>query len=90
MMNKVIKGIAIGLGSELAVGLLLWIVLAVTGMPVASNVTWFGGCLIPLVFFVRHYAKKKDEPELLKTLISILFISTLAFFWCVMKWKGSF
>lgn len=81
--DRILTGIVLAVGSELAVVLLLWIALLIAGVAPGDYLRWFGACFIPPVLILRHYAKNKDYPTVTKTIIITLFITFLAFMYMV-------
>lgn len=80
-----VLGVVVTLGSEAIVALLLWLGLTISGLSPMEHLRWFGGCFIPPVLLLRHYAKKKDCPVVTKTIIITLFITFLAFMFLIRK-----
>ncbi|MBQ7062203.1 MAG: hypothetical protein IJM88_02805 [Bacteroidales bacterium] len=85
MKSPVVRGLLIGLGSEAAVALLLWVVLRVAGLPIAAHLSWFGACLVPPLLMVRHYVKREGRSPLVKTLITILFVTTILYIYLLLQ-----
>ena len=83
--NSVVLGVVVTLGSEAIVALLLWLGLTIAGISPMEHIRWFGGCFIPPVLLLRHYAKKKEYPVVTKTIIITLFITFLAFMFLIRK-----
>ena len=79
MKSSITRGILLGLGSELAVVLLLWAALAILGIAPSEHVGWFGACLVPPLLLLRRIVRKGDDMLLVKTLITVLFVTTIVF-----------
>lgn len=77
--DTILTGLIVGLGSELAVAILLWLVLVIIGEPLNDHIRWFGGCFIPLVLILRYYVKRKTYPIVSRTLMVTLFITFVVF-----------
>lgn len=77
--DKPIVGIVAGLGSLVLSASLVWLALALLGMPLMENIRWFALTFVPLAVIVRCYAKSQKHARVLKTLLSILFVSFVAF-----------
>lgn len=73
--DTIATGLILGLGSEIAVAAILWLVLILLGESVNEHIRWFGGSVIPLVLILRYYVKKKTYPVVSKTLMVTLFIT---------------
>lgn len=85
MKSSITRGLLLGLGSELLVALLLWAGLAIAGLSTADHISWFGACLLPPLLLVRHFVKKDPNLTLVKTLITILFVSTIVFLYFLLR-----
>lgn len=72
-------GLVAGLGSLLAGGLLVAAVFAVAGFDWEEHVRWFGFAFIPTLLILRTYAKRKEQLTVTRTLITVLFVTFLAF-----------
>ncbi len=72
-------GLVAGIGSELLFCLLLNGVFAVTGLSWEPHARWFFGMFIPLLLILRTYAKKKAYLTIVRTLITVLFVTFLIF-----------
>ena len=83
--DKVLVGIVAGLGSEVLFCLLLAIGLMVAGEPIAAHIRWFGGMFIPLILVLHHYARRREQLKVTKTLIVVLFVTFLAFMIYLLK-----
>ena len=83
--DSVLAGIILGVGSELLTALLLWAGLTVAGEPVSAHVSWFGACFVAPVLILRHYARKKEQPLVTKTLITVLFVTFVVFMFVYLK-----
>ncbi len=81
--NKIIVGVVVGLGSEILMALLLWIGLNIAGEQPLLHQRWFGACFIAPLLLLRHYAKRKEQPLVTKTLITILFLTFVGFMFVV-------
>ena len=79
--DTIVTGLVAGLGAELLVCLLLAAGLMVAGQwpPTDSQIRWFGGMFIPLLLILRAYAKTKRYAIVTKTLVSVLFVTFVAF-----------
>ena len=72
-------GLVAGLGSLLAGGLLVAVVFALTGIAWEEHARWFGFAFLPLLLILRTYAKRKEQLTVTRTLITVLFVTFLAF-----------
>ena len=72
-------GLVAGLGSLLLCGLLIAAVFALTGLSWEEHARWFGIMFIPLLLILRTYAKRKEQLTVTRTLITVLFVTFLAF-----------
>ena len=72
-------GLLAGLGSLLAGGLLVAVVFALTGITWEEHARWFGFAFLPLLLILRTYAKRKEQLTVTRTLITVLFVTFLAF-----------
>ena len=82
-MSPILRGLLLGIGSEAATALAVWIVLLVAGLPLAENVRWFALCFVPPVLILRHYANKKKDTNVTKVLITVLFVTFVAFMFLI-------
>lgn len=85
--NSVAAGILLALGSELLCAALLWLVLLVIGLPAEEHMRWFAVVFVPPVLLLRYYAKQKECPTTLKTVIVTFFVTFVAFAWFLLKYK---
>lgn len=83
--NKVIVGIVAGIGSMLGFAIALTIGLMVSGEPVGEHIRWYGGMFIPLLLVLRHYAKRREQLTVTRTLIVLLFLTFLAFMFYLLQ-----
>ena len=83
--DRPLVGIVAGLGSEVAFCLLLALGLVIAGEPVADHIRWFGGMFIPLILVLHHYARRREQLKVTKTLIVVLFVTFLAFMIYILK-----
>lgn len=77
--DKVVVGLVAGLGSELALCLLLAAVLLIGGWGIERHQRWFAAMFIPPLLLLRAYAKGQQHPVVTKTLASVLFVTFVAF-----------
>ena len=77
--DSVFIGVVVTLGSELAVALLLYVGMTIAGVSVADHVRWFFAVFIVPVLLLRYYVKKKNSPVVMKTIITLLFLTFLIF-----------
>ena len=83
--NKVIVGIVAGIGSMLGFAIALTIGLMIAGEPVGAHIRWYGGMFIPLLLVLRHYAKRREQLTVTRTLIVLLFLTFLAFMFLLLS-----
>lgn len=83
--NKVIVGIVAGIGSMLGFAIALTIGLMIAGEPVGAHIRWYGGMFIPLLLVLRHYAKRREQLTVTRTLIVLLFLTFLAFMFYLLQ-----
>ncbi len=77
--NRMIVGLVIVLGSELLVALLLWAGLAVAGETTQSHLRWFAIIFVAPVLLLRHYAKRRNQALVTKTIATALFVTFILF-----------
>ena len=77
--DTVLTGIVAGVGSEVLSAALLWAGLAIAGEPAVAHLRWFGICFLPIVFILQRYAKGREHLNVMKTLLTVLFITFVAF-----------
>lgn len=77
--DKVIVGIVVGVGSMILFCLLLIGGLIFAGYPLDHNPRWYGGMFIPLTLLLMHYARRREQLTVTRTLIVILFITFILF-----------
>ena len=77
--DKPIVGIVAGLGAELGFCAALAIGLLIAGEPISTHIRWFGGMFIPVILLLHHYAKRREQLRVTKTLIAVLFVTFIAF-----------
>jgi len=85
--DSILIGIIATLASEILCALVVWGVILVTHTPIAENVRWFAICFVPPLLLLRYYAKKRDYPTTLKSVITTFFITFVAFMWVMLKYK---
>ncbi len=86
--NRVLVGLLLSLGSELVTGALLWLGLFIAHQPVESHIRWFGICFVPPLLILRHFAKKKQDTQIVKTMIIALFVTFIIFLYILFKTKA--
>lgn len=85
--NSVAAGIIAALGSEVLCAALLWGVLLIAGLPAEEHLRWFAVAFVPPVLLLRYYAKQKEYPTTLKTILVTFFVTFVAFAWLLLKYK---
>ena len=85
--NSIAAGVLFTVAVEAFCGLLVWGVLAVTGLDIASHVRWFAVAFVPPLLLLRHYAREKEYPLTLKAVISTFFVTFVAFMWVMIKYR---
>ncbi|MCR5588274.1 MAG: hypothetical protein K6F72_01530 [Bacteroidales bacterium] len=83
--DKVSVGIIAGVGAEVGFCLALAVGLLIAGEPLMAHVRWFAGMFIPLILVLHHYAKKRTQLRVTKTLIVVFFVTFLAFMFYLLK-----
>ena len=83
--DRPLVGIVAGLGSEVGFCLALALGLLIAGEPIGAHIRWFGGMFIPLILVLHHYARKREQLKVTKTLIVVLFVTFLAFMIYLLK-----
>ena len=83
--DTIATGIAAGLGAEAGFALALTLGLLIAGESPAAHLRWYGGCFIPLVLVLRHYAKGKQHLKVVKALITVFFLTFVAFVFVLFK-----
>ena len=85
--DSITLGIIATLLSELLCAVLVWAVIALLRQPIAECARWFVVAFVPPLLLLRHYAKVKDYPITLKTVITTFFITFVVFMWLMLKFK---
>ena len=85
--NSIPLGIIATLVSEILCAALVWLVIFVTRTPLVENARWFAAAFIPPLLLLRYYAKVRDYPTTLKTVITTFFVTFVAFMWVMLKYK---
>ena len=83
--DRISTALLLGIGSEVVTALLLYVILLIAGVPAESHYSWFGVCIVPPLLLLRHFAKRKECPKITKTLITVLFFSTVALLFFLIK-----
>lgn len=83
--DTVLTGLTAGIGSELLFCLLLNGIFSVANIPWEPHARWFFGMFIPLLLILRTYAKQKNYLTVVRTLITVLFVTFLAFMLFLIK-----
>ncbi|MBR4506200.1 MAG: hypothetical protein IKP21_05450 [Bacteroidales bacterium] len=83
--DRPLVGIVAGLGSEVGFCLALALGLLIAGEPIGAHIRWFGGMFIPLILVLHHYARRREQLKVTKTLIVVLFVTFLAFMIYILK-----
>lgn len=83
--DRPVVGIVAGLGSEVGFCLALALGLLIAGEPIGDHIRWFGGMFIPLILVLHHYARRREQLKVTKTLIVVLFVTFLAFMIYILK-----
>jgi amino acid permease len=77
--DRPIVGVVAGLGSELGFCIALALGLLIAGEPIGGHIRWFGGMFIPVILLLHHYAKRREQLKVTKTIIVVFFVTFLAF-----------
>lgn len=85
--NSIATGLLTTLGSEVLCAVLTWLVLLLAGLPLEEHMRWFAVAFVPPVLLLRFYAKQKDYPTTLKTVIVVFFVTFIGFAWFLLKYK---
>lgn len=83
--DTILTGIVAGVGSELGFCIVLAAALAIAGEPMGAHIRWFGGMYIPLILVLHHYARKREQLRVTKTLIVVLLATFLPFITYLLK-----
>ena len=83
--DRPLVGIVAGLGAEAGFCIALAIGLLIAGEPIGAHIRWFGGMFIPLILVLHHYARKREQLKVTKTLIVVLFVTFLVFMIYILK-----
>ena len=83
--DRPIVGIVAGLGAKVGFCIVLVVGLLIAGEPIGAHIRWFGGMFIPLILVLHHYARKREQLKVTKTLIVVLFVTFLAFMIYILK-----
>lgn len=82
-------GLILGLGSEVVVGLLLWGILVLIGLPVYEHLSWFGVVFLPVLVILRQNAKGAARVNVTKSLITVLFVTFVAYLYVLYATKSA-
>lgn len=87
--DKIIVGIVAGLGSELLLALLLTVGLIATGNwpPNESQIRWYAGVMVAPLLLVRYYSKQKQWLNVTRTLIVVLFVTSVAIIYYLLHYN---
>lgn len=83
--NKISVGVVAGLGSELVTALLLWVGLLLANEPTSAHIRWFAAIFIPILLILRYYIKKTTCQVVIKTLMTVMFITFILFISVILK-----
>ncbi len=84
--NSFILGCIAVLASEVLCAILVWLILLIVGLPIAEHLRWFAAAFVPPILLLRHYAKEKEYPDTLKSVIVTFFITFIAFMFFLLKY----
>ena len=85
--NSIPLGIIATLVSEILCAALVWLVILSTHTPLTESARWFAAAFVPPLLLLRYYAKTRDYPVTLKTVITTFFVTFVAFMWVMLKYK---
>lgn len=85
--NSTPFGVLLTLGSEVVTASILWLVLLLVGSPIVEQLRWFVIAYVPAILLLRYFAKDKNCPDTLKSMIVTLFVTFVAFMWFLLKYK---
>lgn len=85
--NSYTAGILAVVLSEIITAALVFCVLWGFHLPPAEYARWFAVALVPPIFLLRYYAKTEGFPDTLKAVITTFFITGVAFFWFMIKYR---
>ena len=85
--DSITLGIVATFLSELLCAAIVWIVITILQVPLTENARWFAVAFVPPQLLLRYYAKIKDFPTTLKTVISTFFVTFVVFMWFMLKYK---
>ena len=85
--DSIATGIVATLFLEIVSAAIVWLVLVLLHLPLAENARWFVICFVPPLLLLRYYAKIKDYPTTLKSVITTFFITFVIFMWFMLKYK---
>ena len=85
--DSVAVGIVATLLSELLCAAIVWLVIAILQLPLAENARWFAIAFVPPLLLLRYYAKVKDFPTTLKSVITTFFVTFVIFMWVLLKYR---
>ncbi len=66
---------------------LVVLVILVTRSTFAEGARWFAAAFVPPLLLLRYYAKTREHPVTLKTVIITFFVTFVAFMWVILKYK---
>ena len=84
--NSFILGCIAVLASEVLCAILVWLILLIVGLSIAEHLRWFAAAFVPPILLLRHYAKEKEYPDTLKSVIVTFFITFIAFMFFLLKY----
>ena len=85
--NSIPLGIIATLVSELLCAALVVLVILVTHPTFVEGARWFAAAFVPPLLLLRYYAKTREYPVTLKTVITTFFVTFIAFMWVMLKYK---
>lgn len=82
--DTIALGLLFGLGSMLAVALLLTLGLFLFDQPLDGHLRWYAACFVPPVLMLRHFFKN-GQLTVAKTIIISLFLTFIAFMFLLFR-----
>ena len=85
--NSIPLGIIATQVSEILCAALVALIILATHSALAESARWFAAAFVPPLLLLRYYAKTRDYPVTLKTVITTFFATFIAFMWVMLKYK---
>lgn len=84
-----LTGIVVGLGAEMVTGLLLWVIVSALSIPLSDHLQWLGVVFLPVLLILRFYAKSRQHLTTTKSLITVLFVTFVAYMYMLISTRSA-